>query len=1024
MANQQRTPFLQAADVPPPSRLQRIERFLYRQRPLNTGNNNAPFSAQAADPRRFEPNEEGSGNFGRWIVDDSGLPAYQYEMDQYSDARAAFPNTEQLDRRDHWHQVGNRRITALASNDGTVQVYLCDRGGVFLNRFEAWEFDRPSFRVKRTLYSVIRAIILFLASLFRRPNSPLTPLTSSVTEAEAQAAISGTDPNLTPRGIFSPEVLAQLSHMETGVIGAQAASSQTAQKADPAATRYAFGGGFGYIDDGSEVWSTAFRYRPAGAQTRRLFGIGYFETETTHRNIRVTRRIYAPFGDDSALVADVQIENQSANAIELHHYEYWDVNIHQLQLEWLRSGSFAPTSDFVRRAVNKDFSVSVEWDESDTTLRFMQQLRQPPPAKFCPPEHPSEVDWHPANVFMADLSGTPDALYVDKQKFFGAGGARLPDAVRQRRAGETINDQAASEPMPYCLVMRRDLRLQPGEKRTLRYAYGAVRPEGSLSFLDAHRQQADGFSNTIQAWKNQLAYFYTGEDTVLQREMAWHTYNLLSATVYMDFYKAHIVPQGSAYLYLHGADGAPRDQALFVLPATYLDPALARDMLRLIMQVTNGESGQISYAFAGHGFLSDGLSIHTKPSDLDLFFLLAMCEYLSATGDYAFLDEKVPFYPPQETPEATVLDHIRKAVWHLLEITGVGDNGLIKVGSGDWSDSIVLETSLRDGPGPFGVTYNNSKQNGESVPNTQMALYVLPLLAAVLKDRDPDLVDILYDIPNQPDRITRLRKAVEQQWNNKGWYNRAVLRNVHNAPVVIDHFSLEAQPWALISGADDGRTGELVEKLDQLLDRPSAVGAPLVMQGMVWPAVSQLLTWGYARTNRDQLAWRSLNRNTFAMHSTIYPDIWINTWSGPDGINGTAADLPGGTWSSPITPMTDFPVMNANQDAMALLGLLRVCGIEPAPTGDGLLIHPHVPRQSFVLETPLIRLEVAPGRMSVHYCAVVAGKLKLYIHHVMESVSVTVDGADLTTFEQAEQQVIVPIQFEKGQTVRVEVMGE
>jgi hypothetical protein len=871
-----------------------------------------------------------------------------------------------------------------------------------------------------------------LTKLFRRPNSPLTPLTSSSTRAEMQAVQAGANPNLPPRGICSPEVLAQLAQMESGIIAAQATaaqavSAQPTAKSDPAATRYAFGGGFGYVDNGSEVWATAFRYRPAQAQTRRVFGVGYFEHETTYQNIRVLRRVYAPFGDDPALIADVEIENLSANPADLRHYEYWDVNVHQLQLEWLRSGSFAPTSDQARRGVNKHFTASVVLDENASALRFQQHLRQPAPPQARPPNEPSEVDWHPAHVFLADLSGRPDAFYVNKRAFFGAGGARLPDAVRQRKVGESVDAKPSSEPMPCCLVMRRDLHLQPGERQTLRYAYGTVRPEETMSFLEPLRQETELFNQTVTAWKDHLAYFYTGEDPVLQREMAWHAYYLLSATVYVDFYKAHIVPQGSAYLYLHGADGAPRDQALFALPATYLNPGLARDMLRLIMQVTNSESGQISYAFAGHGFLTDGLSIHTRPSDLDLFFLLALCEYVSATGDDDFLNEKVPFYPAAATSEdTTVLDHVRKAVWHLLEVTGVGEHGLIKVGTGDWSDSIVLETSLRDGPGPFGVTYNNSKQNGESVPNTQMALYVLPLLAAVLKDRDPELIDILYDIPNQPDRMTRLRQAVQQQWNGKGWYNRAVLRNVQNQPVVIDHFSLEAQPWALISGGtvEASKTGELVEKLDQFLDRPSLVGATLVASGMVWPAVSQLLTWGYARTNRDQLAWRSLNRNTFAMHSSVYPNIWINTWSGPDGINGTAAELPGGTWSSPITPMTDFPVMNANQDAMALLGLLRVCGIEPAPSGDGLLIHPHVPRTSFILELPLIRLEVHPARISVHYCAVVTGSIKLHIHHAMENVRVTVDGEALSPVEQAEHQVIVPIQFEKGQTVRVEVTAE
>ena len=1015
--SESRTPFLQAADAPTASGIGRLERFLFRQRSPNTA---MPLEAQSVpDPRVFQPNEEGSGSFGRWILDEAGLPAYEYQIDQYSDPRAAYPNTEELDRRDHWHQVGNQRITAMASNDGTIQAYLCDRGGVFLNRFEAWEFDRPNFRISSWLYSLLRSIILFITKFLRRPKSTLKPLAS----AQVRAMTTQPSISLPPRGFAAPEMLAQIGNVPLNTLSAQSTPRRTAIKRDPATARYAHAGGFGYVDNGSEVWGTAFRYRPQGAHTRRIFGVGYFESETTYQNVRVIRRVYAPYGDDPTLIADVQIENLGANPVDLRHYEYWDVNVQQLQIEWLRSGAFGSTSDTTRRAVNKNFVTSLEWDEATCALRFRQQLRQPAPTHSRPPADPSDIDWEPSHVFLADLSGKPDAFYVSKSAFFGTGGARQPDAVRQRKGGDAVDVLVTGDSMPYCLVMRRDLSLQPGERKALRYAYGTSRPNSTLSFLDRYRQQTDHFNQMLTSWKDNLAYFSTGEDPVLQREMAWHAYNMLSAIVYLDFYKTHIVPQGSAYLYLHGADGAPRDQALFALPAAYIDPALARDMLRLIMQITDVDSGQISYSFAGHGFLSDGLGVYSNPSDLDLFFLLAMCEYLSATGDLAFLDAQVPFYPPSQSPPGTtVLDHINKAVHHLFEVNGIGENGLIKVGTNDWSDSIVTETALQDGVLGVASAYLNSKQHGESVPNTQMALYVLPLLAAILKDRDPQLVEYIYDSPSQPGRLEKLRLALQDQWNASGWYNRAILRDAQNRRRKVEHLSLEAQVWALISGvANDGKEGALIEKVDEFLDRPSPIGGTLIPDGMVWPAISQLLTWAYAHTNRTQLAWRSLNRNTFAMHSHTYPNIWFNTWSGPDGINGRTAELPGGTWFSPLTPMTDFPVMNANQDAMALLGLLRVCGIEPSLSGDGLVIHPHVPRNSFILDMPLIRLEVAPQRISLRYCAIVTGSRTFYIHHSMGNVIVKVDDQAVSA-DQQDDQVAVRVQFEKDQVVQIEVV--
>src|SRR4051812_14582621 len=72
------------------------------------------------DPRIFQATQLGSGNFGEWVLDSQGLPAYSYQLDQYQDPIGRYPNSQNLDRRDHWHQVGNERITALASNDGTV----------------------------------------------------------------------------------------------------------------------------------------------------------------------------------------------------------------------------------------------------------------------------------------------------------------------------------------------------------------------------------------------------------------------------------------------------------------------------------------------------------------------------------------------------------------------------------------------------------------------------------------------------------------------------------------------------------------------------------------------------------------------------------------------------------------------------------------------------------------------------------------------------------------------------------------
>ncbi len=947
-----------------------------------------PTKAVAAlgEPRVFVRSEEGSAAFGRWTLDQAGLPAYRYELDQYDDPRAAFPNSEGADRRDHWHQIGNDRITALAANDGTIQVYLCDRGGVLLNRGEASTTSR--------------------AAALAQPQC--TPADDLYSASRSEALRQAQQPELA-------DYLVQLHAPE------ETLTPEMSEELWAGPPPHAYSGGFSYLDDGHAMWATAFRYRPPGAKTRRVFGMGYFESELTHRNIRVTRRVYAPFDDkplvtggtgqdEPVLLVDILIENLGPAAVELRHYEYWDVNRYQLKLQWLRSGSLpAWMGDRERYAINENFRPAIQYDAQAAALRFHQTPCAPAAA---PPDAISPIDWAPADIFLAALSDRrPAAYYTQKAAFFGTGDAQQP---RPQPESASLPDRG----MPCCLVLRHDLHLEPGATVKLCLALGTVKPGQSLQFLDKYRA-GYALPDILQRWQSQLAYFTTGQprDVFLQRETAWHAYNLLSATVRHDFYATHFVPQGSAYLYLHGADGVPRDQGLFVLPLTYLRPQLARDTLRLIMRLTHANDGAIPYAFSGYG-VHDGAIVHTNPSDLDLFFMLALSEYLAATGDLAFLDCEEPFYPPGEKPATvigqTVLDHLRVAADHLLRTIGVGEHGLLRIGDGDWSDSIVLETVLRN---PLAVSFANSKASGESIPNTQMALYVLPLIAAHIRARDPALADALRGFAQN------LKTHIHRQWSSHGnWYNRAILRDHLNKPVVWDgaRINLEAQVWALISGlaAESGCEAALIESIVTRLDDPSPIGATLCEGGMVWPAVSQLLTWGYTHSRPD-LAWRSLQRHSFAAHARAFPDVWINTWSGPDGVNGPGGNNPGGTWCSPLTPMTDFPVMNANQDAMALLGLLRVCGIEPAPAGDGLLIAPHAPPERFVLDVPLLRLEVSPTRIAGEYRACVDGSrvLTVRVPHDAQGLSATIDGQPVPAVSTDPSSTALRLSFRAGDRV-------
>jgi hypothetical protein len=113
-----------------------------------------------------------------------------------------------------------------------------------------------------------------------------------------------------------------------------------------------------------------------------------------------------------------------------------------------------------------------------------------------------------------------------------------------------------------------------------------------------------------------------------------------------------------------------------------------------------------------------------------------------------------------------------------------------------------------------------------------------------------------------------------------------------------------------------------------------------------------------------------------------YPSIWYGIWSGPDSQYTEVSKLAGQTWASQATPTTDYPIMNSNQHAGVLLGMLRASGIEPAvrtvmgrETGC-LRIAPPRP---YELDLPLVRLGAQPGRVRGEYRAVADGNVCLAV---------------------------------------------
>jgi hypothetical protein len=463
-----------------------------------------------------------------------------------------------------------------------------------------------------------------------------------------------------------------------------------------------------------------------------------------------------------------------------------------------------------------------------------------------------------------------------------------------------------------------------GEAVTLTFAVGLARDDADLDRLLAHAGDADAYHPS--SW-SRLAAVSVPDAPPVEREATWHVAQLVTAQQHDDYFGHRYVAQGSAYGFIHGLQGAPRDYALFAVPLAYVDPVAARDQLQVMMRMAR-PSGSTYYAHTGRGQCTSG-GLHAAPTDLPLFFLWALTDYVWTTGDHAFLDQPIPFWPAGGDA-ATPRERIAIAVRYLEERVGLGRHGLLRVGSGDWSDPISAMVGDRKA----------FHDHGESGFNSAFAAYALPRAAQLIEHDHP------AEAARARDLAEALRAAMAEAWSGS-WFLRGW--DGAGGPIGDEHLFLDGQVWALIAGiGTDAQRRELVRAIAERNDDPSPIGATILdrphevrlgmlapgwdCNGGVWATINALLAWGYA-IHDPARAWRNLQEQSLAAHADAYPDIWYGIWSGPDAYNAHFGSRAGETFVQPATPMREFPVMNANAHAGPLLALLRVLGLETDASG-------------------------------------------------------------------------------------------
>jgi hypothetical protein len=499
------------------------------------------------------------------------------------------------------------------------------------------------------------------------------------------------------------------------------------------------------------------------------------------------------------------------------------------------------------------------------------------------------------------------------------------------------------------------------------------------------------WSRSSGRWKEDGLRLSVPAEPWVERELTWHNYYLRSDSTYDSFFREHILSQGHIYQYVMGFQGAARDPLQHAMPFLFSHPERVKETLRYTLKEVQPD-GSIPYGIVGHGMI---MPVIFRPSDLELWLLWLASEYVLATRDSAFLDEALPTYPlySPTAGKETARNLLRRCFRHLVDVTGTGEHGLLRLSNGDWNDTVVV------GHVPP-TQYDEVHRVAESVLNAAMATYVLDLYARLLTysgDRG---------LAAEARRIAEAqRKAVRAQWAGR-WFRRAWL-TPQLGWVGEDRLWLEPQPWAVLGGAASPEQAQtLAQAIDELVRRPSPIGAMLMNQGIrmtvskpgvganggVWPSITGTLIWALAKVD-GEMAWDEWKKNSLAQHAEAYPEIWYGIWSGPDYYNSVLSPYAGQTGfdetllkeEKPGQPpagigfgWTDFPVMNMHPHAWPLYSATKLLGIEF--NEKGVALAPALPLDAYRFQSPLLGLVRTTGQYEGWYAPKVPGNWLISLH--------------------------------------------
>ncbi len=456
------------------------------------------------------------------------------------------------------------------------------------------------------------------------------------------------------------------------------------------------GGRYFYVSDGADYWSPS--YAPVKRELdfyECRHGLGYTKITGERGGIRVEETFFVPLGH-TAEVHRLVLSNtgKAPKTVKLFSY-----------LEFCLWNAYDDMTNYQR-----NFSTG-EVEVVGSTIYHKTEYR----------ERRDHFAFYHVNAKVAGFD-------TDRETFMGLyNGMHEPQVVARGQSGNSVASGWAPV-ASHCL----EVTLAPGESKPFVFLLGYVENPVAekwekLGVINKKRALAliEKFSTSAQVdealaalaerWTGLLSNFQveSPEDKLNRMANIWNPYQCM-VTFNMSRSASYFetgIGRGMGF----------RDSNQDLLGFVHLVPARARERIIDIAstQFADGSAYHQYQPLTKRGNNDIGSGFNDDP----LWLIFGVAAYIKETGDFAILDEQVPFDNDPKNV-ASLFEHLKRSFHHVLE--NLGPHGLPLIGRADWNDCLNLNCFSETPDESFQITGNKTGRTAESVFIAGMFVGVAP----------------------------------------------------------------------------------------------------------------------------------------------------------------------------------------------------------------------------------------------------------------------------------------------------------